>query len=273
MKNLSVLTDSAITYYDAITESKTGLRKARLFGFRPRISSRYDEYLSLSLELERIAASDFSGADAEDLIHCYSTRTQALDALKAKIRNSQSEYGRCFCAYCGINNPDTIEHYLPKRSFPEFSVLHQNLLPACSECNRLKGDSWKASQGRSVLHFYFDYISSNQKWLLATVEIDNNTPLSRFSLVRPSDMSVSGFQLIGSHYSSLDLLNRYSQRAGELFSEVRSSMHPGLSHDDLINELKHRSDGLVASHGRNHWKVALLEAMAESSEYINSFSV
>lgn len=52
------------------------------------------------------------------------------------------------CIYCML--PDSlkgsdnfgVEHYKPKKKFPDLSVVYQNLFYACNCCNRRKGDFW-----------------------------------------------------------------------------------------------------------------------------------
>ena len=40
---------------------------------------------------------------------------------------------RC-CPYCGMQSNVTVDHYLPKELFPQFSCFSLNLVPACSDC-------------------------------------------------------------------------------------------------------------------------------------------
>ena len=40
-----------------------------------------------------------------------------------------------FCPLCGQRNVSTLDHYLPKESYPDLSILPINLVRACSDCN------------------------------------------------------------------------------------------------------------------------------------------
>ncbi|CAD5379365.1 hypothetical protein OF001_U530002 [Pseudomonas sp. OF001] len=50
---------------------------------------------------------------------------------------SQAPLGRC--PLCGFGHASTLDHYLPKSKFPQFSILPLNLIPSCKDCNTGKG--------------------------------------------------------------------------------------------------------------------------------------
>jgi 5-methylcytosine-specific restriction endonuclease McrA len=39
------------------------------------------------------------------------------------------------CPMCGSSVTGSVDHYLPKEDFPEFSVMAANMVPACAHCN------------------------------------------------------------------------------------------------------------------------------------------
>ncbi|SEK53158.1 hypothetical protein [Ectothiorhodospira marina] len=60
------------------------------------------------------------------------------------------------CPMCGGFGNGTLDHYLPKEDYPEYSFFSKNLIPACN-CNSLRGTTVKgvASPAR-VIHPYYD---------------------------------------------------------------------------------------------------------------------
>ncbi|KTC91292.1 HNH endonuclease [Fluoribacter dumoffii] len=54
------------------------------------------------------------------------------------------------CGYCKANEPEIggaknsfqIDHYQPKKEFPELINNYENLIYACRACNQYKGDYW-----------------------------------------------------------------------------------------------------------------------------------
>lgn len=61
------------------------------------------------------------------------------------------------CPMCGSSNVGTVEHYLPKTPFPEFSVFSFNLVPSCNICNQKRGSKHANGIAQKLLHPIFDY--------------------------------------------------------------------------------------------------------------------
>jgi hypothetical protein len=60
------------------------------------------------------------------------------------------------CLMCGGLGMGTLDHYLPKDIYPEFSLFSANLIPACN-CNSLRGTKYKGHAApQRVIHPYFD---------------------------------------------------------------------------------------------------------------------
>lgn len=62
------------------------------------------------------------------------------------------------CPACGEDGtPNTLDHYLPKQTYPEFSITAFNLFPMCDICQGEKGTyTVNAANERLFLHPYFD---------------------------------------------------------------------------------------------------------------------
>lgn len=70
------------------------------------------------------------------------------------------------CPMCGSPGTGTLDHFLPKETFPEFSVMAANLVPACTHCNSsAKGRKYQgASSDEWPLHPYFDTLAKSAIW-------------------------------------------------------------------------------------------------------------
>lgn len=73
------------------------------------------------------------------------------------------------CPACGEDGtPNTLDHYLPKQSYPEFSITACNLSPMCDICQGEKGTATvNATNERLFLHPYFDQFTDTQVFCLA----------------------------------------------------------------------------------------------------------
>lgn len=71
------------------------------------------------------------------MLEFYLHPPQTLDEA---LRNRRHEHGLGECPSCGNPlMPDTLDHFLPKEHWPEFSILPNNLVPQCRDCAGHKG--------------------------------------------------------------------------------------------------------------------------------------
>ena len=61
------------------------------------------------------------------------------------------------CPMCGGYNPAQVDHFIPKSTYPEFSLFTHNLVPAC-DCNQKKLKKYKNAAGARILHPYYDAV-------------------------------------------------------------------------------------------------------------------
>ncbi len=90
-------------------------------------------------------------------------RTRSGSGPLARIRSTK---GLTCCPMCGSHHHGTLDHYLPRDSFPEFSILPSNLVPACPYCNSsVKKALYKGARSpERFIHPYFDTIAKDPIW-------------------------------------------------------------------------------------------------------------
>lgn len=76
-----------------------------------------------------------------------------------ELRNAYIEEG-ITCPYCGIGTATTLDHYYCKSSLPQFSILKENLIPCCGECNKTKGTLKPKKRWKRIFNPYFDDFSN-----------------------------------------------------------------------------------------------------------------
>lgn len=89
----------------------------------------------------------------------YSSRfsnNQYADSYKyyKQIRNSQK-----YCPYCNFHTREVkqLDHYLPKSKFPSLSIVVNNLVPICKDCNEKKDDYYSFNKSKQLIHPYYDH--------------------------------------------------------------------------------------------------------------------
>jgi hypothetical protein len=276
MRALQAFGGDPYPVFESISDAKRDPRRARLVSLRSRIRTLYATYVSDITILATLRPASFSGNEAGDLIHCYTSETRPLSELKNVIEEGIREsdpvaYG--ICQYCGLTHaPETWDHYLPKEQFPEFATHALNLVPACHQCNNLKGEKWTASCGRRrILSLYYDKLPIgcyiNVRLTLAP------KPKAEFGL---SDKSSDFGNLepeIRSHYRELDLLRRFGKAASAEIEDKRTELRDTLRLPGGVVDAKRLLEKAVSNlsktHSANYWKVPLFRAMADSNDFLD----
>lgn len=269
MRKLNILPGNALQAYDQIVGDKHEPRRSRLRALRALVGSGYSAYQASAPHLQSITPALLSNGNAADLLHCYEKPTASLNQLKAHIRMAQTATQMAFCPYCGINSPNTFEHYLPQAEYPELAVCQYNLIPACGECNTMKGSKWAQAGRREIIHFYFDNLPYQSHWLTADVSLSSNEPIAKYKLSIPPEINPALRDLISEHYRRLDLLNRYRARSVEAFSDALSGNRGSLAQHELAELYSDRASDYSRDYGHNYWKVAIYRGMAESTDFLN----
>lgn len=248
-----------------IISAKQGDRGIRLQNLLPTIESRYDDLAAARPPFVGLVPAQYSADDSDALDHCYSSRTAPLDRLVAAIRRSQSEFLRYLCPYCLIDRSTEVDHYLPRNIFPEYAVHSENLIPICDTCNRSKSAKLSLSATRNFLHFYLDPIPA-ARFLFARVNWMAQTPIVEFR-IDGTNLDAPTTAALERHFSSLRLLERYSDVSNLVFSDAASLLH---THGGALTDASAKAMLLAEAErwarllgSSNYWKTAAFTAMAE----------
>jgi len=282
MKSLGSLPLATLAYFTAIAAAKHQPRRQRLVTLSPFVERRYTTYVQSTANLASLSIAAVVKQDKDDLIHCFESPTGALNSLKVDIEthhNFTCPDVAALCQYCGLNyGPSEFDHYLPKESFPEYSVLSLNLVPCCGRCNGLKGTVWLDANGvREILNLYYDTLP-NQRFLHADIQVSNGPnaiPVAQFRLSNnPADYG-GLMATVLNHYKNLELLVRYRRAASARFSDIKTACGPLIlskGTDFVARMLLRGATDLSTSRSPNYWEVALLSGMANSAQYLKSLA-
>ncbi|MGB6212080.1 hypothetical protein [Pseudomonas mandelii] len=268
MRNLPAPTVNDRIMFLKIANAKTSLYKPLLLKIRPNVNARYKEYISYVLRLEDLPISTMNAASAKALVKCYSSRTKHLTDLRGQLLYPDIE-DFDECPLCGIGEPDTLDHYLPKDEFPEFSTFSKNLIPVCGPCNSsYKGLKWIANGKRIFIHTYYDtfpafcFMSAN-----VAVGPKISIAFNPLRLATHPDFS----DLFERHFKKLKLNDRYKRKAASEISRKRRRLEAvyrrnGLA-ADVAKALLAEAVELRKEFSQNHWKPVLYEALSTSPDF------
>lgn len=201
-----------------------------------------------------------------DLVSLYkdvfSKKGSKARSIYNRIKISSKEY----CSICLVGTVSTLDHYLPKARYPAFSIEPNNLIPACSDCNKGKGASIISSRGEHVLHPYFSHNKFyEEKWLSA--EVVEEIPVRLRYFVRPPvTWSANDIALIEEHFTSFKLAAKFS-------TYVSAHLITAIDNVDMaINEYNRTPDSIKKDFlksaesrpNKNSPVVAMFEALSRS---------
>jgi len=252
--------------------------KLKLTSKLKELEKRYQHLESLIKHnsLEKIQTDDTFTAIKDELEGCYLTKPKGIKEADDRIRVQQHKLQLSKCPYCGTTLPGTLDHYLPRNSFPEYSVHMLNLIPCCSVCNSMKKERWIKQSHRLFLYLYSDCIPEDQYLHINLTHKNETKAISgKFYIKRPnSDINDTIWELIESHYKELNLLDRYHELLNDeiyviLLSCVAHIKDGGKSIKGFLNnQIVYQTQVF----GANHWRIVLWNALSENDFFLDLVS-
>lgn len=238
---------------NTIISEKYNPTKTTLLGLKTKILERYAKYVDLESN-SRIIPIAFSLDEKNALSSLYGSKTKtAKDITDGVLKMINPNHSDC-CLYCGIGEIDQIDHYLPQEHFPEFSILHKNLIPICGTCNEIKGANIPGQNGKDYLHLIYDILPI-ERIFNCIISFNNNIPKISFSILPKFTVSV-----LNSHFTGLRLKERIEKKA-VLYSLQIKALKEEFGNDYAKEELSRDLNKSMAFFGSYYWKSELISAM------------
>ncbi|QCZ29838.1 HNH endonuclease [Leclercia adecarboxylata] len=272
MRNLPIPKSDDKSCLDAIVLEKRESNKTNLTAISSKVKIAYDNHTSNCNTLENLSPIRLLKKQKASLHHAYTSKTNTFKKVTIDILFPPTLDDFDECPYCGIGDPSTLDHYIPKEVYPEFSILSKNLIPICSTCNSsYKKTKFKLPNGKRIfIHSYYD-IFPDLYFLTANVTISQKIAIN-FTInhhATESDFS----ELISNHFINLGLNKRFKIKAAAEISRKKGAFNrqfnTNMSARDLSIFLREEATNLETSYSKNHWKVALYKALSNSADFCN----
>lgn len=174
------------------------------------------------------------------------------------------------CPFCGgIGRPRNLDHFLPKAHFPLFSVLPNNLVPSCRDCNMDgKGQDFAVNKSQQVIQPYLDDIKFfNEQWIFAAYTSgENDEPGTFVYFVNPPDYwDEEDKSRVTTHFTDFELAVRFATKAAEelvtCLTQINTLKGLGISN----NQVKQTLVDPVVDEAPfvNHWRRGMYQALAD----------
>lgn len=189
-------------------------------------------------------------------------------SLLENLRNRELDY----CPACGEDGtPNTLDHYLPKDIFPEYSVTLVNLFPMCDICQGAKGVKINNHEGKRLfIHPYFDDFI-DQQVLILDISGPFNAPTS-IDLHPHPDVDRELQDLILRHITELEIPTRYyryfQSNYLRLLRLVAKTRHKGL---DVRVQLESFRD-LALEKSINSWNFIFYDSVLRNEHLMEYLS-
>ncbi len=174
------------------------------------------------------------------------------------------------CALCGFGEVGSLDHYLPKNRYPEYSILPYNLLPACGVCNLKKLQEVGDTEGGRFLHSYLDRFESVGP--LITCEITTSGEELVIKYAPRDSLPEKVKRIVRYHFKGLDLQERYTTASLDRILGVYDLLEEAY-HDEgpagVAYEAKRRETNCQNKFGNQYWEVALYRGMQISEDFCN----
>ena len=259
-------------------ESVNGCKKKNINEFnslKPRVVTAYQIYDTLISDFEKslppgIFSSNWGVVSPGKALMIDYYEKPPID-LAALISARRRGHGLNECPYCGNpKSPDTLDHFIPKDLWSEFSIYPDNLVPQCRECAPIKGEKYYSIEKQSAMYIhpiFFDLISRVGFKIIVNFEGE------RFSYdvrcVITSNVTTEEKNRIQLHLKSLDVKDRILNYCAKTTSHWLRIQKKSTNDIKESFEMRIRENG-----GRTHdnWKVALYKGYLDNESVLVHFN-
>jgi hypothetical protein len=269
MRSIPLLAVQAADVFDEISAAKHQPRRGRMQAARGRILAAYQAYQDAVPEVGGLNKAALTDPQKEAMRHAFTVETAPMTTLRGNLLKRVSV---ARCPFCGISESSTLDHYLPKEEYPEFSIFPENLVPSCAVCNTRKRD--KILDGgtnvRMFVHPCYDVIPDTVL-LAVRARMEADALILSYRLTRPEGMTLQTFQHLQSHFNELDLADRYRrmglEHLGGQYPALRRAYGPGENAERVAEKLTQEADDFEEVSGPNYWLARLYRALASNDDF------
>lgn len=269
MRCVPLLAVDAGVVFDAIATAKHASRRARMRAARARVLEAYEAYEHATPEVGDLEEAALTDNQKEAMRHAFTVETAPMTELRGNLLKRVSV---ARCPFCGISESSTLDHYLPKEQYPEFSVFPKNLVPSCAVCNTRKRDRIldEGTDVRLFLHPCFDAIP-DLAFLTVRTRMEEDALVLSYRLTRPAGMTVRTFEHLKSHFGLLGLADRYRlmglEHLGGQYPALRRAYGPDEDVERVAEKLIEGAQDFEETLGPNYWLAKLYRALAANDHF------
>lgn len=206
----------------------------------------------------------------EDMIWLYDNKFAKSSSEARKYYDKimlSADNGRC--PYCLHREVSQLDHYLPKSTRPVLSIVTENLIPSCSDCNIPKG-----TNDSLFSHPYFDDIDCFIYLECDLINTDDGV-VFKYKVAETKECDEKLLERIKNQMNSSDLLSLYGRHAASEFN-IHKKSFMGLNElGEEKNVLTRHFTSLLESYcdaiGVNSWQSAMYRCLVNNKEKVFAY--
>lgn len=231
-------------------------------GIKPELKELYRIYDTQNglVTLEQLSLISEEKADAIHSQYCKTREGNKLSYIRSELME------RVFkCPYCSINQPTTLDHYMPKSQYKALSVFRMNLVPMCAACNNLK----LAKPFDNFVHCYYQAYPE-EPFLKAKIFVVLNRFVAEFYI---DDTVLADAELIRKVHYQMDQLKiiQNIEKESTVFISTLCKEFCSRDNDELKLCLNRKLSAHIENYGYNDWRCAILRGLLEWPDLDVSF--
>lgn len=254
------------TYIDAVVaERQAGVNAAYFAGVRAAWKARVNVFIDAGGNPETVKPWPAVIPHRQKYLTLYgnakpgSTQGQVLAQLRNRVLQ--------LCPACGEDGtPNTLDHYLPKESYPELSIAPHNLSPMCDICQGEKSDQTLDGQNRRLfLHPYFDNFLHAQVVVLRIMPPYNapTTEIKPHPALTPAERAV-----VQRHVDGLNVPSRYNHFFKDQYLRLLRLTRDMRLANQNVRESLYAFKAMTAMKSHNSWPHVFYDAVVATEDLL-----
>lgn len=213
----------------------------------------------------RVRPAGFTGVDEAALYALYDSRGRSGPINR--IRRPAIPFKSC--PMCGSLGGRSLDHALPRAQFPEFSILRENLIPACTMCNTdEKGGTYRGRRPERFIHPYYDRWASRPLW---RIEFGPDLDALRFEPAALPTLPRIRRRIVDFHVKKLlgkEWRDSVRREWGPLPASLRRRLGGAPTAAAMRDELETRLHDAIDAYGVNSWNAGFLRGVLANGAVI-----
>lgn len=251
---------------DLIAERQGGKNANSFNKIAVQWKTKVQEYINHGGSPEFIQPWNITSPAKKTLLNLYNS--PAPGSVQGIMLKALRKHNLVLCPACGeAGKPNTLDHYLPKGTYPHFAVTPANLFPMCDACQGEKLEkTGDAANPRFFLHPYFDAFLDQTLFVLRIIP-PFNTPSFSFSV--NTSLQAAHQIIVLTHMRELGVERRFTHFAvGQHLRMLRLASGMRKTGQDIAAQVEAFRD-LYAHPTKNSWEHIYFDAVVTDAALIS----